>query len=320
MQRLAWLASISLVAAACGGSDDNGDTGVDASVEADAAAPQPDADTGDVNPISGPTLAFDSDGVEVGPANWDCLGDPDPVEETENDIEVSGQLSEFLNAALDEYEISAFASLEFDGEPTAGPVECDGDGCDPTEYELTIPAGVTRVAFRVETNNDLVTFTLGHSFESDATEATVNFNVVGDGTASTLAVAALRRDRTAGLGIVAGDVVDCEGNFVRHAIAALSTTSGELAPVAEAERSFYFGGQLPVGARTETQADGRFMIPEITADELVYVQAWGYISHEDFDNDELTLLSELGIEIPEDALITSPFAPLYSEADNGGDD
>jgi hypothetical protein len=338
MKRLAWLAAIPF-AVACGGSDDDGGADPDASVDVDAQ-PQADAEPEEVNPISGVTAAFetDEDGnlVAVGEANWDCIGDADEAETTLNPITISGRVNEFLDRDLEDVEIVVFDTTDFYADPIAGPVAAidPDDDEDGLLYEdLVLPAGVTRVAFRVTSDQSLITFSLGQTFEADAEVAEVNLSPLADVTADTLAGAALQRGRTEGLGIVAGDVFDCDGNRVMHTIGALSTTSGELNPPVDAWRTYYFGALLPVAARTETQNNGRFMIPEIQpSEDPIYVQVWGYPDQSSFDNDELVLLSELETTIVADGLLTAAMRPLTGEddgdngngngngGDNGGDD
>jgi hypothetical protein len=314
MKKVAWF-SAALFVAACG-SDNGGGTEPDGGGDVDAEA-EADAEVDDRD-ISGPTTAFEENENggrdEVGLANWGCLGDPDDAEETQNEIVVTGRITEFLGNALEDVEVAVFDSNDFYADPYAGPVAAvdPDDGEDGLLYEdLAIPAGVTRVAFRITTSDTLITFSLGHTFEPEAETDERDVGAVGDTTAGILAGAALQGPRTQGLGIVAGDVVDCDGNTVRNAIGAMSTTSGTLTPYDNNERTFYFGGQLPVRANTETQADGRFLIPEIEpTEDPVYVQVWGYQDQDAYDNDELTLLSELETTIIADGLITSGFPPL----------
>ena len=330
MKRLAWMAAISL-AAACG-SDDNGEVEVDASTDvADAQVPEADADPGDDRDITDVTTAYapDEDGnlQEVGPANWDCLGEPIEVHETENDITVSGRVTEFLNNDLEDVQVAVFDSTDFYADPIADPVNAVDPGDDEggVVYEdLVVPAGVTEVIFRITTSDSLITFSRGASFDEDADQAEEDERDLGafsDLTAGFLAGPALGGPRTDELGIVAGDVVDCDGNTVKHTIAALSTTSGELTPHDDSEGPFYFPGQLPDSDHTETNDNGRFMIAEIApTEDFLFVQVWGYPDQESFDAEELVLLSEQATTIVADGLLTTAFPPLAGEPDDDDDD
>lgn len=323
MKKLAWLSAL-LVAAACGDDSSPADPDGSPDTTTDAEASQPDAEAEDSD-ISGTTTAYtenaEGDWEEVGPANWECLGDPDDVEPTQNDITLSGEVTEFLDGDIEEVAVAAYDSTDLRGDPTAGPVDAvDPDPEDDTDeilYDgLVLPAGVTRVVFRIETSELLTSFSFGNTYDPQTEEATEDLQAVSESTASTLAAAALQRDRTEGLGIIAGDLYDCNGDTVMHAVGALSQTSGEMDPPEDVERTYYFGGLLPVRSRTETQEDGRFLIPELEPrEEPVYVQAWGYPDEEAMESEELVLLSELETTIPADGLITASFEPLYSDSE-----
>jgi hypothetical protein len=343
MKRLAWLAAIPF-AVACGGSDDAADPD-GALPEADAAAIDAAVPTVDAAPNRGftpptaVTTAFELDEengfVEVGPANWDCLGEPDAVVPTEEVISVSGRLKAFGGGEGDRVagaQIVVFGSTDFYGTPIAGPVttsetELDGDGnvIEPAgQYEVELDPGVTRVAFRATAEGYLDTYSLNRSFAADATDAVVNLDIVHESLADVLAALALQRQRTQGLGIIAGSVVDCDGHTVRHAIATVSPIAGELEHL-PGVITFYFNGNpnspAPQRPRLETHDDGIILIPELEpTEEYVYVQVWGFPDQAAFDSDDLQLLSELETTIPEDGLLTSALVPLFSEPSNGGDE
>lgn len=311
--------SAGLVLGACP-SDDDPDEGPDAEVTPDADTTPDAAENGEDEVPSGVTVAFD-DGQEVGEANWECLGDPDDIEPTENEIEVSGAIQEFMDGDLDEVEVAAFDSRDFFDDVTAGPVtaEAPGDEDDLVEFDgLVLPEGQTRVAMRMTADEHVDTYSLERTFDPEATEADLEMDIIADSTADLLANQTVGDPITDGLGHVAGDALDCDGNALGHVIVEISTESGELVPYEDTERTFYFGGSLlPASEYEETDVDGRFLIPEIEpSEDYLYVQAWGYPDEEAYENEELVLLSELETTIPPDGLVSAPFHPLRGEDEN----
>lgn len=317
MKRLPWLAAAVLALAACP-SDDDGTPDADVTPDADRT---PDAGENGEE-ISGPTVAYDEDGDEVGDANWDCLGEPDDLEPTENEIELSGEITEFMGGDLDEVEVAAFDDRDFFADPIAGPVTAEENGEDGEIVfdELTLPEGVGRVAIRMTAEDHLETHSLGQTFEPDATEEELEMEIIALSTADLLAQSTVDRPVTEGLGHVAGQALDCDGNALGHVVAEISTESGELEPYEDAERTFYFiGGQLPPQAATEADVDGQFIIPEVEpSEETLYVQVWGYPDQEAYDEGERVLLSELDTTVPPDGLVSAPLLPLAEESENGG--
>jgi hypothetical protein len=341
MKRLAWVAAMSL-AAACGGGDDAADPDgaplADAS-DIDATVPTADAapNRGFIPPVEVTTAYTVEDGafVEVGPANWGCIGDPDSVETTEEEVDVTGRLKEFGGGEEDRVEgaeIVVFAETDFYASTIAGPVttseaEEDGEGTvlDPGgEYEgITLDPGVTRVAFRATAEGYVDTYSLNRSFAADATEGTVDLDIVPESLANILAALVLGGPRTPGLGIVAGSIVDCDGNTVKHAIATVSTVAGEVEHLPGVETYYFNGnpeGPAPSPPRIDSHEDGLILIPELDpTEDFLYVQVWGFVDADALASGELELLSELETNIPDNGLLTTGLPPLASPAngDNG---
>ena len=127
----------------------------------------------------------------------------------------------------------------------------------------------------------------------------------------------LGRTRTQGRGIIAGSMNDCDGNRVMHAIATVSSTSGEVDMVEDAVTSYFSASEFPggIGVRTETTESGLFLIPELhESQDPVYLQVWGYPTQGDLDSGELVQLAEVETTVLGDAIITVGADPLRTDA------
>ena len=212
MKKLAWLAPFAFAPMIACGDDGGGGVDVDASTSLDANPGFPDASSPDAGPTTdaAPNPGFvmpsavtaaaeDVDGTwtEVGAANWDCLGTADDVESPAEAVTVTGTVSPFSGMGTPEPveggEVSLFTSTDFfaDSVATSDPIAGDGS------YSIEVPAGVERVALRVDIDKYLPTFTLDQSFAADATAATVNLDAVQEQTAAPRSCSAARAPRGA---------------------------------------------------------------------------------------------------------------------------
>jgi hypothetical protein len=292
-------------APACGGGDDDGSSG------------GPDAGTLENPGFATPdtvTTAYTREGeiwTEVGPANWSCLNTASDDTPSTVDINLTGVVRDFMNQddLIADAAISAYAGTDITGtaiaEATSG---ADGS------YSLTLDAGVERVAFKTSAAEYLDTYLLNQYYAPDTAEQTEDLEPISVSLANTL-TAFINKERTPGLGVLAGAIRDCDGHEVEGAIATVSSASGVADHVDGAETYYFSAGasSLPtrVSQQPYTNDDGLFMVIELPPSSSdVYLQVWGFLPDQDPASDELTLIAELGMPVIGDTVISASMEAL----------
>jgi hypothetical protein len=290
---------LALVAGACGGDDDGGGGGADAgNLENPGFAP-PDT----------VTTAYTKNGEiwqEVGPANWDCLGTPSDDTPSTVAITLTGTVRDFQNDddTISGAMISVYQGSDISGTPIAEATsETDGS------FTVELAAGVERVAFKTSAEQYLDTYLLNQYYEPDAAEQMEDLEPVSVSLANTL-TAFINRERTPGLGVVAGAIRDCDGNEVKGAIATVSGSRASADHVTGAETYYFSAGSrsLPVrlSQRASTNDDGLFMVIELPPSSTgSFLQVWGFTPDQDPASDEITLIAELATPVIGDTVISA---------------
>lgn len=225
------------------------------------------------------------------------------------EIMVSGTVTDFQTGNVSpEATVEAFAGVEI-GTPLAM-ATASAEGV----YEIIVPAGQTRVGFKIGAADALDTYLVNQYFAPGAVAQEVPQRSVSRLTAEVLP-ALVGVTRTPGLGILAGAVRDCAGNEVANVIATVSSVQSMPEHLAGAQ-TFYFsagtGGSLPIGHADapQTRADGLFVVIELPASTDAYLQVWGFTPAQDPATDELTLLAEIFMPVVGDTVITASLDPL----------
>jgi hypothetical protein len=303
MKLLALACSLSLFAFGCG--DDGGD---DDTATVDAAV---SSNPGFVPP-EGVTTAWDSQGgqwVEVGPADWSCLGTPSDDQPTAGAVTLSGAVDDFQTGdPVPGATVSVFPGVDFDNPVDTVTADANGD------YTATLPAGTTRFGFKAEADGTLDTYLLNQVVaDPQATTAGFTVNSVSELTANALP-AFIGVTRTPGLGVLAGAMRDCDNNEVSNAIVTVSGTSGEADHLGGAETYYFSAGstELPVrhNQQLATNSNGLFVVIEIPIAAEAYVQVWGFQDQAALDGGDLTLLAEIPAPVVADSVITTSLEPL----------
>jgi hypothetical protein len=297
MKRHAWMTAIAcagLLAFGCGGDDGDGNGG------------DPDAGEDLANPGFGtPTATVQANGA---PADFSCLNTPTGDVLSTIDINLTGPVEDFQNGTANPNAVvSAFPVVEF--ENVIAEATADGNG----DYAMTLPAGQTRVGFKIVAEGALETYLLNQYFEPDVADQTLTVNSVSEATANTLP-AFVGVTRTAGLGVLAGAIRDCSGNEVANAIATVSSVSGQPQHLEGAQTYYFSGGSPSLPVRHETIAvtntDGLFVVLELPPSAQAFLQVWGFVDGQDPATDELTLLAEIPSPVVPDVMVTFSLEPL----------
>jgi hypothetical protein len=293
------------LAAACGGDDDGGG-GADGGTLENPGFATPDT----------VTTAFTKDGEiwnEVGPANWSCLNTASDDMPSTVAINLTGIVRDFQNDddVIADAVITAYDGNDITGNPLATATsEADGS------FALTLEAGVERVAFKMSAKPDyLDTYLLNQYYDPGTAEQTEDqLEPISVSLANTL-TAFINKERTLGLGVLAGAIRDCDDNEVAGAIATVSASRGTADHVDGAETYYFSAGSRSLPVRLSQQAytndDGLFMAIELPPSQAeYYLQVWGFLPDQDPASDELTLIAEIGTSVIGDTVISASMEAL----------
>jgi len=281
----------------------------------DDGGPPPCGEIGDENPGFSPpcevTVAAVDD-VEVGAADWTCLGTPTDDTPTTVDVTVTGVLNDFQNNdnEINEGNVEVFPGIDHTNVlDTFGPTDNTG------AYELVLPAGHTRYGFKVTAPDYEPTYLLNQDFDPATEAQSLDISGISTGIATALP-AIIGLVRTEGTGILAGAMRDCQNREVAHAVATVSSTPGQPGHLAGAQ-TYYLdaGAGLPVrhDQLLSTDVNGLFAIFELPETGTAYLQVWGFVDDADLADGEMTLLAELPAPVVPDTVITGSIEPLRTE-------
>jgi hypothetical protein len=247
----------------------------------------------------------DGNFTEVGPANWSCLHTPSDDQPYAQDVTLTGAIEDFQSGdKLPEATVTVYTDTTNLSGPGDDSHVSDIDG----NFEVTLATGASRVTFRVEHEDALPTLTLNQIYEPDTAAQTDTINSVSLLTANALP-AFIGVTRTVGLGILAGSIIDCDGNTVGGAVATVSDASGQPSHLTGAQ-TFYFSAlstSLPVRHEQQitTNFDGIFVVIELPESSASFLQLWGFVDGQDPATDEMTLLAEIPSPVLPDTVITA---------------
>jgi hypothetical protein len=302
MRTRVWLFLGALSVAACGGGGD--DDGGDGEELENPGFATPDA----------VTTAHTKEGAvwtEVGPANWDCLNTASDDAPSSVEIAISGIVRDFQNE--DDVIADAMVSV-YDGNDITGSSIADAVSEADGTYTLTLPIGTERVAYKTTAEDYLPTYLLNQYYDPDTEDQSEELEPISVSLANTL-TAFINKERTLGLGVLAGAIRDCDGHEVSGAIATVSATRATADHVTGAETYYFSGGSrsLPVrlSQRAYTNEDGLFMVIELPPSSSdVYLQVWGFLPDQDPGSDEISLIAELGMPVIGDTVISASMEAL----------
>jgi hypothetical protein len=297
------LVTCGLFGAACGGSGSSSDTSM------------PDAKPTDIgfNRPTAPMMANHDDlgddmWTEIGPADFECLGTPAADPPTTVAVELSTVVRDFQSDNLvPNTNIVVFRDQ--DQSMVLDTQMADGDAA----VTFTLPVGTQRFGFKMTSDSALDTLLLNQKVNpDDAAQTLGSIKSVSKTTAQTLP-ALIGVSRTAGTGVLAGAMRDCQDREVSNFIATVSTTPGTVTHAAGTD-TYYFSESVGLPVRHSQQAagskNGLFMIIELEPAATAYVQVWGYRTAADVTADNLELVAELETAVVAETVITGSYEPL----------
>lgn len=305
---------ISLSLAACGGSDDK---------KPDAAAA---VDVGFNKPTMGVRANMQTvtdTGTkwnEIGPADLTCLGTPSDDMATTVSVTLNTVIKDFQSSKA----VPGATVTVFEDVMTDAPFDTQTSS-DQALATFTVPTGVKRFGFKMTTSDGTTMPTLllnqyidpstalqPPGSDTDPTKA-MKVQSVSASTAATLP-ALIGETRTAGTGVIAGALRDCQHHEMSNFVATVSSTPMTATAITGAE-AYYFSDavDLPVHHQQQDAAskDGLFMVIQLPVAPTAYVQMWGYQTDADATaGGDMVLLAQLQVPVLADTVITGSYEPL----------
>lgn len=237
-----------------------------------------------------------------------CFGTPSSdVAQTAAMITLDTMVTDFqTDAAVPDAIVTAFAGTDQTAVLGTGTSDADGN------LTITIDNSHahTRIGFKMVAQPDAYdTFLLNQYLDPAMTTQTSPATISTVSKATGAAIPALVGiSRTPGTGVLAGALRDCQKHELSNFTATVSTTPGATTEL-QGARTFYFQNGLPARNTVVPIAnkDGLFAILELPPAPTAYVQMWGYLTQEDLDNGNATLLSELAVPVIADNMITGSY-------------
>ncbi|HWU86102.1 MAG TPA: hypothetical protein VN253_02460 [Kofleriaceae bacterium] len=300
MKLRSFLTLTSLLAAACG--DDGGTT---------PAMPDAPRDIG----FTKPTAALKANKetapntwTELGPADLSCLGMPASDLPTTVAVALTTKVRDFQS----NNPVPNAAVTVFRDQDVGSPVDtktADGNA----DVTVTIPVGTKRFGFKMTEASALDTLLLNQRVEPGQMAQMLPAIQSVSKTTATLLPALIGSMRTAGTGVLAGAMYDCQRREISNFIATVSSTRGSVTHLAGAD-TYYFLPDVGLPAKHNQHAsatsDGLFMVIELAAAPAAFVQVWGYPTDADLAGDNLKLIAELPTPVISDTVITGSLEPL----------
>lgn len=308
-----------VLAPACGGSSNNNN--VDAGPP-DAGPPTNIGFTLPTKATHANMQATDKTWTDLGLADWSCLGTKSTDAPLQANVTLTAQVVDFMNMqnGVPNAMVTAFDDINYTA-PFAMQT-ADGSG----KFTMTIPAGKTRVGFKVHADGYMDTFLLNQYWAPTSTTDTLNIGDISSGLATALP-AFIDFERVSGTGVLAGAMRDCMHHEVSNAIATVSSVSmmpthlqGTVGGTPVIASTFYFNTSTGLPAKHKdkqaTDPDGLFTIfnlPPITG--TAYMQVWGFKTDADVAKgmDGLSLLAELPSPVLADNVITGSIEPYRTK-------
>jgi hypothetical protein len=271
--------------------------------------------------------------TDLGPADLSCLGTPSADVPTTVAVTLGTTVKDFqdnkkLNGgASNPATVTIFNDTMIDqalDTQMSNATSCPNNApCG--NVTVTVPVGTKRFGFKVVDPNAvpafLPTFLVNQTVDPGmATQTLDRVQTVSQSTA-TLLPALIGEQRTAGTGVLAGAMRDCQHHEMSNFVAAISSVSGMAMPI-EGSESYYFqaGVDLPIhhcqatkpctaNEAESSSGDGLFMAIQIPPADTAYVQIWGYPADADVGG-EMTLIGELAVPVIADNVVTGSYEPL----------
>lgn len=255
---------------------------------------------GGVNPgFVAPTAAIIANG---GTLDLSCLGSA-RNDATSTQHILTAHVTDFQSGNVDANAlITVFPSSDVSG-VSLSTATTDSSGNAP----VSISAGHKRVAFQIMATNSVPTY----AFDLLASATSLTSFAMANSTMATLP-ALIGVTPTQGASLVVDKVTDCQGHPLQNLIGTVSSTKGTATSLAGAD-TYYFNGAvgLPTkhASQMTTDTDGQLMVINLPAATTAYLQAWGYRNASELAAQQLTLIAEVQIAVPQASAVIQDQTP-----------
>jgi hypothetical protein len=269
----------------------------------------PDAPPPDIG-FNSPTasLKANANNAELGPADLSCLGTAASDLPTTLPVTLETTVKDFQDGTI----VPNAGVTVFRGQDVSAVLDTKTADA-AAKVTVTIPVGTSRFGFKMTAANSLDTLLLNQTVQPGTMMQTFDSIQTVSTKTATLLPALINKNRSAGTGVLAGAMYDCQGRQISNFIATVSSESGTAAHLPGAS-AYYFDptAGLPVRhtQRGASSADGLFMVIEIAVTPTAYVQVWGYPTDAELAADQLKLIAELQVPVIADTVITGSYRPL----------
>jgi len=168
---------------------------------------------------------------------------------------------------------------------------------------LAIPSGKTRIGFDLTEASSNETLIVDQLLAPSTADQTITLHVLSNSTVATLP-ALVGVTATPNTGLDVGAIHDCQGANLANAIATVSSTPSTVHHVVGAD-TYYFSDSVDLPENhnqlAATSHDGLFMVLDLPATTMAYVQVWGYENAADQAAGTLTLIAQLAVPLPASA-------------------
>jgi hypothetical protein len=251
--------------------------------------------------------------VDVGLADWSCMGTPTSDQPSTGSIQLSGRVVDFQTTnGVPAVSIVAYAPST---SQMVGSGMSSSGGATRGNYTMTVgmlPATSRRYTFVLTAQGYPGTYLL-EQYIAPAATAMRDLTAFSDATMSSLtAVVGITRNPANAMAL--GDIVDCQGRAVSNAVVVASRVRQQVDLVPGA-RTFYFSAastSLPV--RNDQQpfsaADGRFVIIDVPPISAGFaVQVLGFRTDAELQANTIRLVSQVWSPAVGNSISMSPYEP-----------
>lgn len=251
--------------------------------------------------------------VDVGLADWSCMGTPTSDQPSTGSIQLSGRVTDFQTTnGVPAASITAYAPST---SQLVGSGMSSSSGATRGTYSMTVgmlPSTSRRYTFIVAAQGYPGTYLL-EQYIAPAATAMRELTAFSDPTMNSLA-AVVGVPRNSANAMAIGDIVDCQGRAVSNAVVIASRTRQQVDLIGGARTFYWSAGTPSVPQRNDQQpfssSDGRFLIIDVPPISAGFaVQVLGFRTDAELQTNTIRLVSQVWSPAVGNAISMAPYEP-----------
>jgi hypothetical protein len=251
--------------------------------------------------------------VDVGLADWSCMGTPTSDLPSTGSIQLSGRVTDFQT--MNGVGAAGIAAYAPSTSQMVGSGMSSTQGATRGNYAMTVgmlPATSRRYTFVVTAQGYPGTYLL-EQYIAPAATATRDLTAFSGPTMNSLAaIAGVPRNLANAMAI--GDIVDCQGRAVSNAVVIASRTRQQVDLIGGARTFYWSAGTPSVPQRNDQQpfssSDGRFLIIDVPPISAGFaVQVLGYRTDAELQANTIRLVSQVWAPAVGNSISMAPYEP-----------